>query len=1542
MVFFSYFLSQKRNYLRKILLLSCFSVFWVISSSFASNSTQSLSKSTTQSRRSITEESIDLQLTNTCYNNIFLAEWWSYVWCHRTGVRQVHYNHQTQRVEVENNLGDYVAEESEVDHQIFRSIIPDCANPQTGVLQARYAEVSLECCEESGRKVVHIEAADNAGGAVIASVSEPVACSYYLIVCSRVMCQSETVASILKQKELENAAVDKEVHRKTLREIHLQRQVQAQRAHERALQDSKVMLHSGITDFSKDISTESSQDIQDAEGIRESENPDAALHHLDLKMLDDWESSSYYRASVERDIPTETDQLVLRERVRQMFQRSYDAYMTFGYPDSELRPLTCVGGPFELVKIPLVTLIDTLDTLVVMGNYTEFKRAVNLVFEHYKENKFNIDVNVSVFETTIRVLGGLLSAHQMAVDAQLSIYNEHANEKYNGGLLELAIDLGNRLLPAFKTNTGIPYGTVNLRNGVPHGETEIASTAGAGTLIVEFEVLSSLTQDRRYGDAAYAALVGIFNRRSNIGLVGKHIHIDTGAWAESVSGIGSNSDSFYEYLLKAYLLFRNKDLYVMFTATYSAIKRFVQLGDWFTEVDMFNGKLRRHRTENLHAFWPGMEATLGFSESGARTLNAFYSVWNDLGFLPEELDNVQWLQGKLSANVYYPLRPELIESTYLQYRTTQDRSWLVAGEVFLDSLEQKTLAANNCGYASIGNVETGALKDEMPSFFLSETLKYLYLLFDEHNFVHGRDYIFSTEAHLFDPNQLAPVSRSSSTSAIRSVNGTYNQAHVSPPSAHKADEPFRVTTEWQDHLYDDDGELVESGITSSNNNTSNKEPINPIPLLPLKCAKKVWWDVLDGYVLNSVVPAQPPSDGTISRSSGASRLKDIMNIETKKFNQYQRLKQSRSTTLIRTMSTESVATTPSVDTKPVESTVVTAVQPSPTSIWSMLSSAVLSFVAYFTGSEYISPLANPLISFEEGESKDENKDRKIGTEYKMYHSWNAEYTKQAEADIRKYHRMTRISNSLYNTARITEQLRARGHLTADPTPIKKLVASGDLQRRPNSCYPEDEPIMKGHQNALQTVEVSMGILGDFTVHVYADGFVVYSKKFGNTLEISNIGQPIMLIRDFNKTSSKTLLGDIAGDVIDCTVSVIFPKVTDSHLTGDRQQNHENTIPPDWERSCTIASFGPAHVAQPIVAKLSSKHYMPIVNKDSTDGSIPSEKTSNSAGIQQLDSLCGEKSHVGLLDSQAALLSWWEGLFGKDVKIVPPVSTTAGSEKESTLPSAAAAPETFTVKTSSTKTEQNSNSLVEEVYGRIAMARRGECMFEEKAELAYAAGAKALIVVNDDDGLFVMSGKNTVPGKTTDRDEPRMRYGTMPTIMLGNKDGKDLQQLLAAHAAAHNGAEAEVQVRVSSVPMLLNSQWMGDFSLPQIRMKRNVVHVVGRDWGAILSSATGQEWQLFIMPKNDMNASPLWPTTALTENNQQITTTAAMTTNPVELYRRSISRQCPGFLQHGRFGITESEEATQVAEPKPSATDEAVISALKSSPVTLKLKKKAYY
>ena len=147
--------------------------------------------------------------------------------------------------------------------------------------------------------------------------------------------------------------------------------------------------------------------------------------------------------------------------------------MANAFPADVLLPLSCTGkdgwGSFSL------TLVDTLDALALLGNRTEFEARVWWVVEHLS---FDVDETVSLFETTIRALGGLLSAHLLAADPQLRLmeapYDPH------GGLLLLALDLAERLLPALDTPSGIPYGSIHLRDGVSPTESTITCTAAAG------------------------------------------------------------------------------------------------------------------------------------------------------------------------------------------------------------------------------------------------------------------------------------------------------------------------------------------------------------------------------------------------------------------------------------------------------------------------------------------------------------------------------------------------------------------------------------------------------------------------------------------------------------------------------------------------------------------------------------------------------------------------------------------------------------------------------------------------------------------------------------------------------------------------------------------------------------------------------------------------------------------------------------------------------------------------------------------------------
>ena len=441
---------------------------------------------------------------------------------------------------------------------------------------------------------------------------------------------------------------------------------------------------------------------------------------------------SMAKSSVEREeIFAKPVMKKLAAEVREMFVESFDSYMTHAYPFDELRPLSCSGRNVFGADGYALTLIDSLDTLAMMGEWERFDTAVRRVA---REVTFDVDVNVSVFETNIRALGGLLSAHFMALKF-LPWYTDE--------LLKMSVDLADRMMPAFNTKTGIPYGTVNLRHGVPKGETTVTSAAGGGTNVVEFVMLSRITKDPKYERAARRATVGLWSRRSKLGLVGNHINIETGAWTHQDSGLGTNVDSFYEYLIKGHLLFGDSDFLAMFIDSYQGIMKYIRRGVWYLDVNMHSGAVSWMVYSSLASFWPGTQVLVGDIEPAVQTQYAIHSLWRRFGGIPEAF-NLE--SGKLHNGAEgYPLRPESIESIYYLHKATKDPVWVSMGVDALVSIQ--TLNKAQCGYAATANVATRRLDDRMDSYFLAETLKYLYLLFDEDHWLRGEEYVFNTEGH---------------------------------------------------------------------------------------------------------------------------------------------------------------------------------------------------------------------------------------------------------------------------------------------------------------------------------------------------------------------------------------------------------------------------------------------------------------------------------------------------------------------------------------------------------------------------------------------------------------------------------------------------------------------------------------------------------------------------------------------------------------------------------------------------------------------------
>jgi mannosidase alpha-like ER degradation enhancer 2 len=421
---------------------------------------------------------------------------------------------------------------------------------------------------------------------------------------------------------------------------------------------------------------------------------------------------------------TDQQKTEMAEDVRQEFLHAWKGYRQYAWGHDELQPLSKSYRDWYGTSL-LMTPVDALDTMLLMGLKDEAKTDRDLID---KQLSFDKDIYVKNFEITIRLLGGLLSSYQLTGDPRL---------------LALADDLGHRLLPAFNSPTGMPYVFVNLKTGAVKGVE--SNPAEIGSLLIEFGTLSKLTGKQVYYDKAKRALVEVYNRRSPIGLVGSTINVETGKWIDPTSHISGGIDSYYEYLLKCSILFHDKDCESTWKTSIAALNKYVAdptgSGLWYKQVNMNTGATVSTHYGALDAFFPAVLALSGDLDRAKALQESSYKMWTTFGVEPEELDYS-------TMKITYPgyeLRPEIIESTYYLYYFTGDSRYLDMGSTFFDSLRK--YCRTDVGYAALRNVETKEKRDDMESFFLAETLKYLYLLYAPKSTLDLRKMVFNTEAH---------------------------------------------------------------------------------------------------------------------------------------------------------------------------------------------------------------------------------------------------------------------------------------------------------------------------------------------------------------------------------------------------------------------------------------------------------------------------------------------------------------------------------------------------------------------------------------------------------------------------------------------------------------------------------------------------------------------------------------------------------------------------------------------------------------------------
>eukprot|EP00099_Drosophila_melanogaster_P026563 NP_727408.2 alpha-Mannosidase class I a, isoform I [Drosophila melanogaster] len=462
-----------------------------------------------------------------------------------------------------------------------------------------------------------------------------------------------------------------------------------------------------------------------------------------------------------------------RAHVKQMMEHAWHNYKLYAWGKNELRPLSqrphsaSIFGSYDLGA----TIVDGLDTLYIMGLEKEYREGRDWI-----ERKFsldNISAELSVFETNIRFVGGMLTLYAFTGDP---LYKEKAQH------------VADKLLPAFQTPTGIPYALVNTKTGVAKnygwasGGSSILSEFG--TLHLEFAYLSDITGNPLYRERVQTIRQVLKEIEKPKGLYPNFLNPKTGKWGQLHMSLGALGDSYYEYLLKAWLQSGQTDEEAreMFDEAMLAIldKMVRTSPGGLTYVSDLKFDRLEHKMDHLACFSGGLFAlgaatrqndyTDKYMEVGKGITNTCHESYirapTQLG--PEAFRFSEAVEARAlrSQEKYYILRPETFESYFVLWRLTHDQKYRDWGWEAVLALEKHCRTAH--GYCGLRNVyQQEPQKDDVQqSFFLAETLKYLYLLFSDDSVLPLDEWVFNTEAH--------PL-------PIKGANAYYRQAPVTLP-----------------------------------------------------------------------------------------------------------------------------------------------------------------------------------------------------------------------------------------------------------------------------------------------------------------------------------------------------------------------------------------------------------------------------------------------------------------------------------------------------------------------------------------------------------------------------------------------------------------------------------------------------------------------------------------------------------------------------------------------------------------------------------------
>jgi mannosyl-oligosaccharide alpha-1,2-mannosidase len=238
-------------------------------------------------------------------------------------------------------------------------------------------------------------------------------------------------------------------------------------------------------------------------------------------------------------------------KVKDAFKLSFNGYEKYAWGYDEFNPVSKNRRQMTQKGMGWI-IVDALDTMMLMNLTSELAHARQWIHD---DLTYDQDHDVNTFETTIRMLGGLLSAHYLSTQFP-GVYAPIKDDLSDDLYIERATDLADRLLGAYETTSGVPLASINLHtgHGIPsHTDGGASSTSEATSLQLEMKYLAKLTGEDNYWDKAEHVMKVVDDNNPEDGLVPIYIYADKGSFRGENIRYGSRGDSYYEYLIKQYL-----------------------------------------------------------------------------------------------------------------------------------------------------------------------------------------------------------------------------------------------------------------------------------------------------------------------------------------------------------------------------------------------------------------------------------------------------------------------------------------------------------------------------------------------------------------------------------------------------------------------------------------------------------------------------------------------------------------------------------------------------------------------------------------------------------------------------------------------------------------------------------------------------------------------------------------------------------------------------------------------------------------------------